>query len=84
MSSLTAEWLIKPTHAASFLHQLAHRFVLATRRSTRNAQTQQDRGVDAGAVALDDLHTPCLTHVDNVSTFHLSAVQHPAFYLMQR
>ena len=49
-------------------YQLAHRFVLATRRSTQNAQTPQDRGVDAVAVALDDLHAQCLTHDHNVST----------------
>ena len=52
-----------------FLHQLVHRFaLLATRRSTRNAQTSQDRGVDAVAVALDDLHAQCFTRVHNVST----------------
>ena len=53
------------------LHQLAHRFVLATRRSTRTAQPPQDRGVDAVAVALEMTSTarPCLTRVHNVSTF---------------
>ena len=50
------------------LHHLAHRFILATRRSTRNAQTLQDHGVDAVAVAPDDLHARCLTCVYNVST----------------
>ena len=58
----------KTNTRCQLLHQLAHRFVLATRCSTRNAQTPQDRGVDAVAVALDDLHTHTL-------------VQHPAFYL---
>ena len=56
------------------LHQLAHCFVFASRRSTRNAQTPQDRGVDAVAVALDDLHTQCLPRVHNVATLiHLTA-----------
>ena len=56
------------------IDQLAHCFVLATRRSTRNVQTPQDRGVDAVAVALDDLHARCLTRVHNVSTLiHLTA-----------
>ena len=50
------------------LHQLALRFVLATRRRTRNAQTPQDRGVDVVAVALNDLHAQCYTRVHNVST----------------
>ena len=50
------------------LHQLAHRFVLATCRRTRNAQTPQDRGADAVEVALDDFHAQCLSRVHNVST----------------
>ena len=50
-----------PTHATGFFIQLAHRYVLATRRRTRNAQTLQDRGVDAVEVALDYLHAQCLT-----------------------
>ena len=50
------------------LHQLAHRFVFASRRRTQNAETPQERGVDAVAVALDDLHAKGLTRVHNVST----------------
>ena len=50
------------------LRQLAHPIVLATRRSTRYTQTPQDRGVDAVAVVLDDLHAQCLTRVHNIST----------------
>ena len=38
------------------LHERAHRFALASRRRPCNAQTPQDCGVDAVAVALDDLH----------------------------
>lgn len=49
------------------LHELAHRFVLATRCRTRNAHTPQDRGVDSVAVASDDLHAQRLTRVHNVS-----------------
>ena len=35
-----------------FLHEVAHHFVLADSRRTRNPQTPQGRGVDAVAVAL--------------------------------
>ena len=45
-----------------FLHERAHRFVLASRRRPCNAQTPQDCGVDAVAVALMT-STPSAAHV---------------------
>ena len=68
LSLLTAEWLQTPTHAAKLLHERVHRFVLASRRRPCNAQTPQDRGVAAVAVALDDLHAQRRTRVQNVSS----------------
>ena len=50
------------------LHERAHRFILASRRRPCNAQTPQDRGVDAVAVALDYLHAHRRTRVHNVSS----------------
>ena len=50
------------------LHERAHRFVLASCREPCNAQTPQDNGVDAVAVALDDLHAQRSTRVHNVSS----------------
>ena len=52
----------------AFLHERAHRFVLASRRRPYNAQTPQDCGVDAVAVALDDLQAQRRTRVHNVSS----------------
>ena len=49
------------------LHQLAHRFFLQTHRSNPNAQTRQDRRVDAVPVVLDDLQAQCLTRDHNIS-----------------
>ena len=50
------------------LHERAHLLVLASRRRPCNAQTPQDRGVDAVAVALDYLHAHRRTRVHNVSS----------------
>ena len=51
-----------------FLRWVAHRFVLAGSRRTRNPQTPQGRGVDEVVVVLDDLHAQRFTRVYNVST----------------
>ena len=67
MSLLTAEWLKTPTHAASFISSPIALF-LHRAAELKMPETPQERGVDAVAVALDDLHAKGLTRVHDVST----------------
>ena len=71
VSLLTAEWLQTPTHAACFFMSAPNRFVLASRRRPCNAQTPQDCGIHAVAVALDDHYAQRRIRVHNVSSLIL-------------